>query len=113
MALIYESEQIEFGTLYMGTKLRRMEAGLSIIHEKMQGDTKEKYHYHSKARQFFFILKGKVILNIDEQNYYLSEHDGIEIQPNQKHRISNESENDAEFLVISKPAVKDDRTNLE
>ena len=32
--------------------------GLSIKKESMPSSTREKFHFHSKAQQFFFILKG-------------------------------------------------------
>ncbi|WP_300674771.1 hypothetical protein [Soonwooa sp.] len=42
----------------------------------------------------------------------VTESNGIHIKPNEKHRISNNTNSELEFLVISEPKSHGDRTNL-
>ncbi|WP_462408606.1 cupin domain-containing protein [Neobacillus sp. Marseille-QA0830] len=82
---------------------------LSIIHERMPGGTSEVRHYHQHSQQFFFVLSGNPTLEVDGERYSLSEHEGIEVPPLVPHQMFNDSNEDAEFLVISKPNTRGDR----
>lgn len=84
-------------------------AGLSVIHERMPPGTKESRHYHAKARQFFFVLSGAVTLEIEGKRRVLRRHEGAEVPPGVPHQMFNESEKEAEFLVVSQPASHGDR----
>lgn len=86
---------------------------MSVKQELMPPGAAEQLHYHEKATQFFFILKGTAIFNIDGAVKVLNAHEGIEILPGQKHRISNHSEADLEFTLYSHPSTKNDRINCE
>lgn len=86
---------------------------MSVKQELMPPGTSETLHYHEKATQFFFILKGTAIFTIDGVVKVLNEHQGIEILPGQKHRISNHSEADLEFTLYSHPSTKNDRIEVE
>lgn len=82
---------------------------LSVIHERMPANTCEVRHYHNESHQFFFILSGEAILEIDGKRIYLKVHQGCEVPPSVPHQIFNESKTDVEFLVISQPSSKGDR----
>ena len=82
---------------------------LSIKSEKMPANTCEKMHFHKNAQQFFYILKGKASFYIEKKKIEISKHNGISIQPLQKHFIANETSEDLEFLVISSPSTNNDR----
>lgn len=88
-------------------------ADLSVIHERMPPGTQEVRHYHRKARQFFFILSGQAVIEMDGQMHTLNPHDGLEIPPQVPHRIHNRSDEDIEFLVISHPTTVGDRVVVE
>lgn len=82
---------------------------LSVIHECMPINTSEVRHYHNYARQFFFILSGTAILEIDGERITLNPQEGMEVPPLIPHQMINESDGDVEFLVISQPNSKGDR----
>ena len=84
---------------------------LSIKQELMPPETAEIPHYHERATQFFFILKGRAVFIIDGESFNLREQQGIEIKPNQKHTIANRQNNDLEFILYSYPSTKNDRIN--
>src|SRR5690606_18109683 len=86
---------------------------LSIIQEKMPPATAERLHYHSKAQQFFFIIKGTATFEVNNVIYSVEERNGFHISANEKHRIFNRTEQDLEFLVISEPKSYADRTNCD
>ena len=85
---------------------------LSVKQERMPAGTAEVMHYHEKAQQFFFILKGVATFDIDEETITVNEQEGIQIQPGQKHRISNHTDSDIEFILSSQPSTAGDRINL-
>lgn len=78
----------------------------------MPPDTAEQLHYHEKASQFFFILKGRATFNINGIVSVLKPEQGIEIKPGQHHFISNKEGSDLEFILYSSPSTKYDRVNV-
>ncbi|GKU79187.1 cupin domain-containing protein [Paenibacillus sp. L3-i20] len=85
---------------------------LSIIHERMPAGTKEVKHYHNRSTQFFYILIGQVILDLNGELHELNQFEGIEIPPQTPHQILNKSDGSIEFLVISQPTTTGDRILL-
>jgi mannose-6-phosphate isomerase-like protein (cupin superfamily) len=86
---------------------------LSVIQERMPPGTFEARHFHSRTRQFFFILSGVAVIETEGKKEILNAHEGIEISPGVMHQIFNESEEDVEFLVISQPPSQGDRVAVE
>jgi mannose-6-phosphate isomerase-like protein (cupin superfamily) len=86
---------------------------LTVKQELMPPDTTEQLHYHEKASQVFFILKGKATFTIDGVESVLKPEQGIEIKPGQKHFISNKENSDLEFILYSTPSTKNDRINIK
>jgi len=82
---------------------------LSIKQELMPPDTSEQLHYHEHANQFFFILKGRAKFMIDGVEQILQPNEGIEIKAGQKHKISNNNDDDLEFILYSQPSTNNDR----
>ncbi|WP_428070462.1 cupin domain-containing protein [Chryseobacterium gambrini] len=85
---------------------------LSVKQEIMPSGTSEKLHFHHFAEQFFYILKGKAVLFIDDEKLSVKGGESITITPKSKHYIANESDEDLEFLVISSPSTDNDRTEV-
>lgn len=81
----------------------------SVIQERMPAGTSESRHVHHQAKQFFFILSGSVMMEMEGTIHELKVHEGITVLPGVRHRISNESVEDAVFLVISTPTTRGDR----
>ena len=86
---------------------------LSIIQERMPPGTSEARHYHTKARQFFFVLSGTATIEIDGERDVLRSHEGVEVPPNVAHQMFNLSDSDIEFIVISHPPSHGDRVFVE
>lgn len=86
--------------------------GLSIKHERMPEGAEEVLHYHELAQQFFFILKGKAIFEVDQVLLIVHEGEGLQIEAGKKHRIMNRDKGFLEFLVCSQPSTQNDRYDL-
>ncbi len=84
---------------------------LSVIQETMPAGTQEALHLHRKSQQFFYILKGRATFNIDGKEFKIEPGEGIHISKGQAHQISNQSQDELEFLVISEPHAHGDREN--
>jgi Cupin domain. len=87
--------------------------GLSVKLESMPNGTKETFHFHTSAQQFFFILKGSAAFYLEDSKIILTEQKGLLIQPKTKHFIANETSEQLDFLVISQPTTNNDRTSVE
>lgn len=85
---------------------------LSVKQEIMPSGTAEKLHFHKEAEQFFYILKGEAVFYINEKKLSVKEGESISVMPESKHYISNESEEELEFLVVSAPSTNNDRTEV-
>ena len=85
---------------------------LSIIEELMPANTSEQRHYHTFSQQYFYILKGKASFELEGETINVEQGERIYIKPKMKHQIRNSTTDDLEFLVISQPATKNDRTNI-
>lgn len=82
---------------------------LSVIQERMPPGTSEVRHFHERARQFFFILAGEAVLEIDGCEHLIHAQQGCEVVPGMAHQLFNQGEADLHFLVISQPPSHGDR----
>ena len=102
------SEHYYWGDNCSGWHLVKSEK-LSVIEELMPPNTSEKEHYHNFSEQYFYILKGTAIFEIEGENIRVNTGEGIHIKPQIVHRISNKEIIDLEFIVISQPTTRGDR----
>ena len=86
---------------------------LSVIYERMPPGTSEARHYHTQAQQFFFVIEGQAVLEVDGKELALNGREGIHVLPLQAHRIFNRSARDLLFLVISQSPSHGDRVNAD
>ena len=89
------------------------ESPLSVKLERMPPQTAEQKHFHEKAQQFFYILKGDAIFEIERERITVKKEQGVYIEAGKQHRIINESNEDLEFLLSSQPSTINDRINCE
>ena len=82
---------------------------LSVIQETMPTGMQEALHLHHKSQQFFFILKGVATFKVDGKKHTINAGEGIHIVKGQAHQVSNQSDDELEFLVISEPHAHGDR----
>lgn len=89
------------------------DSGASIKQELMPARTAEKFHYHTKAKQFFYILKGTATFIIESKTLEVHANQGLEIKAMEKHKIINQTDADLEFILFSHPSTQNDRTDCE
>ena len=82
---------------------------LSVIRERMPPGTAEVRHLHHVARQFFYVLAGTAVLELDGPRHELSRGEGLEIAPGVPHQVFNRGHEALEFLVVSQPHSHGDR----
>jgi mannose-6-phosphate isomerase-like protein (cupin superfamily) len=85
---------------------------LSVKQERMPPLTSEALHYHVKAQQFFFILKGIEPFEVEDKRFSGHAGEGFQIEPTEKHRIINNTAEDLEFILSSQPSTNNDRYNV-
>ncbi|CAH0121378.1 MULTISPECIES: cupin domain-containing protein [unclassified Paenibacillus] len=106
------AEHYRWGNMCDGWHLVK-DANLSVIYENMPPQTEEVRHYHTKSRQFFFVLDGVATMEVDGKIYEIRAREGIEVAPNVPHQMMNRSEETIEFLVVSQPRSHGDRIEAE
>lgn len=87
------------------------DAQLSVIEEFMPPGAAEIRHHHARAQQFFYVLAGEVLMEVEDQATLLPAGSGIRVLPGTRHQIRNPSSGAARFLVISHPPSQGDRVN--
>ena len=70
-------------------------------------------HFHTYAEQFFYILKGQATFLIEGETTIVNANTGLQIKAGDKHKISNETDQDLEFILFSYPSTQNDRTDCE
>jgi mannose-6-phosphate isomerase-like protein (cupin superfamily) len=82
---------------------------LSIIRERMPAGTSEVNHFHQKSWQFFYVIVGRAVLEVDGVAVDLQPGEGLEIGPGVPHQMRNPGLEEVEFLVVSQPHSHGDR----
>ena len=85
----------------------------TVITEVMPPGSSEKNHYHQHTEQFFYCLKGRLVIRLKDHEVTLSEQEGYTIAPQTTHQVKNIFEETAYFLVISSTNSHTDRLDLE
>jgi len=106
------SEHYVWGAVCDGWHLLK-QADLSVIQERVPPDAGEVLHFHSRARQFFFVISGTAAIHFDDHSVTFGAGQGVHVPPGIPHRFANVSAEDVVFLVISSPPTEGDRTNLK
>ena len=99
---IATAQQYAWGNDCEGWHLVRA-ASLSVIEERMPPGTSEIRHWHARARQFFYVLSGTIMMEVEGVRHELSAGVGIELPSGTAHQARNNGHDDARFLVISSP----------
>jgi mannose-6-phosphate isomerase-like protein (cupin superfamily) len=86
---------------------------LSIIEELMPPGTSEVRHFHVHSLQFFFVLEGELIIEVEQHSFVLPAGAGLEVSPGQPHQVLNRSMNPARILVTSQHPSHGDRVNTD
>jgi mannose-6-phosphate isomerase-like protein (cupin superfamily) len=85
---------------------------LSVIRERVPPGGAETRHRHARSRQFFYVLEGAAVLEVDGVRHALAAGQGLHVPPGAAHRFRNESGAEVHFLVVSAPKSHGDRENL-
>ncbi|MGD0507233.1 MAG: cupin domain-containing protein [Terriglobales bacterium] len=84
---------------------------LSVIQERMPAGAAEVRHFHHHAQQFFYILAGEAVMEVDGRAMVLTAGEGIWIPAGTSHQMRNDSGDEVHFLVVSRPPSHGDREN--
>jgi len=106
------AEHYRWGDACDGWHLLKLD-GLSVIRERVPPGVCETRHRHARARQFFYIIDGAAVIEVDAKRHTLAAAQGLHVPPGAAHQFRNESESDVHFLVVSVPKSHGDRENVE
>ena len=109
---IDNAEHYRWGQASDGWHLLKLDE-FSVIRERVPSGAAETRHRHARARQFFYVLEGAAVLEVDGVRHLLETGQGLHIPPGAAHQFRNESPADVHFLVVSVPKSHGDRENLE
>lgn len=95
------------------TAWRLLQGGdLAVAEELMPPGTREIRHRHGRARQFFYVLSGRLTIEHEHKIDRLEAGEGLEIAPGVAHQAINDAGEPVRFLVVSAPTTIGDRENL-
>ena len=102
------AEHYIWGDACDGWRLLR-HTDMSVVQERVPAGATEVKHYHSQARQFFYVLSGIASLELEDHSITFGAGEGVHVPPRTPHRFYNASNEDVVFLVISAPTTDGDR----
>ncbi|PPU67651.1 cupin domain-containing protein [Xanthomonas pisi] len=102
------AEHYPWGEACDGWHLLR-DNGLGVIEERMPPGSVEQRHLHRHARQFFYVLAGQAVLELDGCRHTLDAGQGLHVPPGSVHQMRNDSAADLRFLLVSSPHSHGDR----
>jgi mannose-6-phosphate isomerase-like protein (cupin superfamily) len=82
---------------------------LTVIEEEMPPGSSEMRHFHYKAQQLFYILRGEATMEIGDKSIELEASQSLHVAPGNHHRIRNTGSSALQFLVISEPDSHGDK----
>ncbi len=82
---------------------------LGIIQETMPPGTAEVRHYHERAQQFFYVLRGTATFELAGETLYLQAGEGVHVAAGQPHQLRNAASTPLNFVVVSTPHAHGDR----
>ena len=82
---------------------------LTVIEELIPPGAAEVRHYHKKAQQFFYILSGEAMMEVEGEPVIVPAGSGIHIMAGVRHQIRNPSSGPLRLLVISHPPSHGDK----
>lgn len=109
---IENAEHYCWGQVCDGWHLLKLD-GVSVIRERVPPGAAEIRHRHARARQFFYVLEGAALIEVDGVRHALAAGQGLHVPPGAAHQFRNESPADVHFLVVSVPQSHGDRENVE
>jgi mannose-6-phosphate isomerase-like protein (cupin superfamily) len=80
---------------------------LSIKLEELPPGGRSDLHFHNKARQFFFLIRGQALVEVDEEMTPLGTEQGVEVPPGRRHQIVNPGDDKTVFVLVSSPRVRE------
>lgn len=109
---IANAEHYRWGQVCDGWHLLKLDE-LSVIRERVPPGATEIRHRHARARQFFYVLEGAALIEVDGVRHALAAGQSLHIPPGAAHQFRNDSAADVHFLVVSVPKSHGDRENVE
>ena len=105
---VASAEHYTWGQGCEGWHLVKQES-MSVIQERMPAGTSETRHRHPRARQFFYVLKGTLTLEMEGVTHALSAGAGSEVPAGAGHTAANQGPDETVFLLVSQPPAQGDR----
>jgi mannose-6-phosphate isomerase-like protein (cupin superfamily) len=106
------AEHFTWGDACDGWHLMK-QSDLSIVQERVPPGAGEVRHVHNRAQQFFYILSGSAVLELEDRAVHCRAGQGVPVSPGIVHRFANSGNQEVVFLVISSPSTTGDRINIE
>jgi mannose-6-phosphate isomerase-like protein (cupin superfamily) len=108
---IADAEHYRWGDVCDGWHLLKLDE-LSVIRERVPPGACETRHRHARSRQFFYVLEGSAVIEVEGTRHTLRAGEGLHVPPLAAHQFRNESDCDVHVLVVSAPKSHGDRENL-
>lgn len=108
---IRDAAHFRWGDNYDGWWLKQ-HGSFNVIEELMPPGASEVAHLHRNTEQFFYCLGGVLNIESGDEQHVLHKNESFCITAGLAHKVFNQSAQPVRFLVVSCPALHDDRIDL-
>ena len=112
MKIVNRKDVVPFVTLD-GSTIREIFAyrnsalkNLSLAEAVVRPGKETSLHYHTKAQELYYILRGRGRIRVGKKSALVKKDDTILIMPKQKHKIRNIGKNSLVFLCTCSPSYE-------
>lgn len=69
-------------------------------------------HYHEQVEETFYFLRGQATMRVNDEDHKAIPGDVYRLEPQDRHEIRNEGEEDVKMVFIKTPFLPEDRVDL-
>jgi len=67
---------------------------------KLPAESSFRLHYHEDMQEIFVMVRGKVLIRVENEEAVLEPQDAVIIPPGAEHQMKNLTSSDAEYVVV-------------
>ena len=82
---------------------KQFDSPISIAKTRVLPGEQTEWHYLKQSTEYYYILDGKGLAELEDRHYHLGRGDVLEIRPGTAQRIKNSAKEDLVFLCICLP----------
>ena len=79
----------------------------------LQPNQQVKKHWHDKVEEIFYIIEGKIVLTVNDEEFILKQGFVAHILPKEIHSLNNRSNKPVKLVTVKSPSIPSDKIYVE